>query len=41
MTALLIYETLAVIALVSMVVVEMTQSQARMELSSSRQRGRE
>jgi|GEM_PF-2226453 hypothetical protein len=41
MTALLIYETLAVIALVSMVVVEMTHSQARMELRSSRQLGRE
>ena len=41
MTALIIYETLAVIALVSMVVMEMTQSQARMELSSSRERGRE
>lgn len=41
MTALIIYETLAVIALISMVVVEMTQSQARMELSSCRERGRE
>ena len=41
MTALIIYETLAVIALVSMVVVEMAESQARMELSSSRERGRE
>ena len=41
MTALIIYETLAVIALVSRAVGEMTESQARMELSSSRERGRE
>ena len=41
MAALIIYETLAVIALVGMVLVEMTQSQVRMELSSSRERGRE
>lgn len=40
MTALIVYETLAVIVLLSMLVVEMTESQARMELSSSRERGR-
>lgn len=41
MAALIIYETLAVIALVGMVLVEMTQSQARLELNSNRERGRE
>ena len=35
MTALIIYETVAVIALVCMGIMEMTQSQARLELRSS------